>query len=114
MKNIPLSVIIICIVFILAGITGIIYHANEWQSIGIDTEVVVAFLIRLAAVIGGVFALRGKNWARWLLVLWILYHVALSVFHPASELITHFVIAIIVGLCLFNGKANRYFRKMNA
>jgi hypothetical protein len=113
MNKIPLSVIVISLVFILAGVSGIIYHASEWQGIGMSTEVVVAFLIRLAAVVGGVFALRGKNWARWLLMLWIVYHVALSVFHSTSELITHFVIAIIVGLCLFNGKANGYFRKTN-
>jgi hypothetical protein len=111
MNKIPLSVLIISIVFILAGITGIVYHASEWQSTGVNGEVVSAFFIRLAAVIGGVFALRGKNGARWLLMLWIVYHLALSVFHSTSELITHFVFAVIVGFCLFNSKARKHFQK---
>jgi hypothetical protein len=111
MKTRPLSVIVISVVFIIAGITGIIYHAGEWRDSAISFDVVAAFLIRVAAIVGGVFALLGKNWARWLLILWIVYHVVLSAFHSTSELITHSVIAAIVGACLFNRKANQYFSK---
>ena len=33
------------------------------------------------AIVCGVFLLRGHNWARWLALAWIAFHVVLSAFH---------------------------------
>jgi len=111
MNKRSLSVTLISCLFIAAGTMGIIYHAAELKQIATNHEVIWILIIRLLAIVGGVFALRGANWARWLLVAWIGYHVVISFFHTSAEVIMHAVIMIITLVALFNPKANAYFRK---
>jgi hypothetical protein len=106
----PLSVTLISCLFIVAGISGIIYHASEFKQIFTQLEPALVLIIRLLAILGGVFTLRGNNGARWLLLIWIVYHVILSIYHPLAELIMHVVIMLIVLVGLFNKKANAYFK----
>ena len=110
MKQRPLSITLISYLFIAAGAVGIIYHASELKEVG-TPEVSWVLFVRMLAIIGGVFTLRGVNWARWLLVTWIVYHVVLSFFHSTAELIMHFVLAMVVVASLFHPKANVYFKK---
>ncbi len=107
----PLTVAIICCLFIVAGVTGIIYHAPEWKATGMQADTILAFVVRVAAIVGGIFTLKGSNFARWVLVIWIVYHVVLSFYHSTAELVTHIAVTIVVLLGLFNSKANEYFRK---
>ena len=39
----------------------------------------------------------GHNWARWLLVAWLAFHVVVSGFHSMSEMAAHAVLLIVVG-----------------
>lgn len=109
--NRPLSVTLISYLFIASGVMGIIYHASELTEIVTRPEEIWVLLIRLLAILGGVFTLRGANWARWLLVAWIIYHTFLSFFHTAGELAMHAGLTIVVILALFHPKANAYFQK---
>ena len=111
MNKRPLTVILISCLFMAAGTMGIIYHAADLKQIATNPEVIWIFALRLLAIVGGVFALRGANWARWLLVAWIDYHVVISFFHTSTEVIMHAVVMIITLVALFNPKANIYFRK---
>jgi hypothetical protein len=105
----PLTVTLIALLYILAGVTGFIYHlSGPWS---LEPEFVLILLIRLAAVAGGIFVWRGANWARWLLVVWIAYHVGLSFWHPRSELIMHAALLVITVYGLFQPNAVRYFRE---
>lgn len=108
----PLSVTLISVLFIASGVIGIIYHGSELTGLFSRSEVVLLFVVRLLAIVGGVYVLRGANWARWLLVVWISYHVILSFYHSAAEIAMHSVIAIIVLIALFHKRANAYFRGM--
>jgi len=110
MKHRPLSITLIGYLFIAAGVIGIIYHASELKDVA-TPEISLVLFVRILAIIGGVFTLRGANWARWLLVAWIIYHVILSFFHSTGELITHFILSIVVVVSLFHPKANTYFKK---
>jgi hypothetical protein len=72
----PHSVTVLGIHFIAVGVLGLVYHAREFmlrKSFGDDA--VWVLLIRFLAIMGGVFLLRGPNWARWLLVVRLAYHV---------------------------------------
>jgi len=110
MKQRPLSVTLISYLFVAAGVVGIIYHASELKDVA-TPEVSLVLFVRILAIIGGVFTLRGANWARWLLVAWIIYHVILSFFHSTAELVMHFALSIVVIISLFYPKANTYFKK---
>jgi hypothetical protein len=109
MKQRPLSVTLIGYLFIAAGVMGIIYHAAELKDVATPEGGLVLF-VRVLAIIGGIFTLRGANWARWLLVAWIVYHVILSFYHSTTELIMHFILSIVVVMSLFHSKANAYFK----
>jgi hypothetical protein len=97
-----LSNTIIAWLFIAAGTVGLVYHLS--QVIGravLDTEHVVILLLRLAAIVAGVGLLRGANWARWLMVGWLAYHVVLSAFHTPSEFAVHGLLFAVVTYFLF-------------
>ena len=105
----PLSVTLISYLFIIAGVAGIIYHASELREIATHREVIWVLTVRLLAIVGGLYSLRSANWARWLLVAWIVYHVILSSYHSTAELATHAVLTVVVLIALFHKGANAYF-----
>jgi hypothetical protein len=111
MKHRPLSVTLICLLFIVSGLAGIIYHASELKNISAQKEEIWILVLRILAIVGGLFALRGANWARWLLLVWIVYHVILSFSHSTVELIMHVILAILVVIALFHKKANLFFQR---
>ncbi|RPJ61043.1 MAG: hypothetical protein EHM23_08345 [Acidobacteria bacterium] len=115
MNKRPLAVTIISWLFIVAGAIGLAYHATELTAEGpFDSEVIWVLFVRLLAVAGGVFMLRGYNWARWLLLAWIAYHVILSVFHSLSELVMHTLLLVVIAYFLFRPRVSAYFRGIRA
>ena len=68
------------------------------------------FATELLAIVGGVYLLRGRNWARWLLVAWLIFHVALSALHPGHDLVVHGAISVVIIYFLFRAPANEFFR----
>lgn len=107
----PWSVTLIGILFILSGTVGIIYHAKELKQVMDNPRVILVLVIRALAIIGGVYTLRAANWARWLLVVWLVYHVVLSFYHDLAQLITHAAFLLVLLIALFHPKAQAYFKK---
>ena len=66
-------------------------------------------LSRLLSIVAGLFMLRGHNWARWLLVVWIVFHIILSALHSAMQLLIHVLIFGVILIFLFRRPANAYF-----
>jgi hypothetical protein len=81
-----------------------IYIRTEWRR-----EVLPAWTIRALAIIGGVGVLRGANWARWLMLAWLLFHVALAATGPAGNLLVHVVIAAGLAHLMFRRDAATFF-----
>ncbi len=111
MNKRPLSVIVIGCIFIAAGVIGFAYHVTEFKTIHpFPYEIVWGSFVRLLAILGGVFVLRRHDWARWLLLVWIAFHVILSAFHSLSELIVHGLLFAVVAYVLLRPRASAYFR----
>ena len=111
----PRSITIISWLFIAAGSIGLLYHLYEFSSRSpFDYGLVAILLIRLAAILAGVFMLRGANWARWLLVVWMAYHIVLSAFHSVTELAMHALLFGTVAYFLFRSQPSAYFRGVRA
>lgn len=111
MNKRPLSIIVIACVFIASGVIGFAYHVTEFnKQRPFDIELFWVCLLRLLAIVGGVFLLRGHNWARWLVLIWIAYHVILSAFHSISEVSVHGLLLVIVAYVLFRRPATAFFR----
>jgi len=98
---------------IAAGLLGIAYHFTEFKfQRPFDYEIVWITLVRLLAIVSGVYMLRGQNWARWLAVVWIAFHVVISIFHPWSQLAIHALILVVFAFILFRQPATEYFRSL--
>ena len=103
----PLPVTILGCLFIVAGLVGLVYHLSERP---LEPQIALVSIVRLLAVVGGIFLLMGHNWARWLLLAWLAFHVVASAFHSLSESIAHVVLLIVVGYLLLRPPAARYFQ----
>jgi hypothetical protein len=115
MNKRPLSIILISWLFISVGSIALVYHLLP-QHIGElkGQGLVWVCLVRLLAIVSGVFMLRGLNWARWLLVAWIGFHVILSAFHSAFEVVVHGLLFAVIIYFLFRAQAAAYFRPVQA
>ena len=111
MKKRPLPVIIVAMLFIVAGCVGFAYHFKElFEPHARFNEIGWVQLVRIIAIVCGILLLLSVNWARWLAVAWLLYHVFISAFHSTSEMIFHIVILLLVVVLLYLPKSSAFFR----
>ena len=111
MQQRPRSITIISWFFIIFGGIALIYGLLPPRNLTLEQLKGhwMVHLSHLAALIAGVFMLRGRNWARWLLVLWIAFHIVLSALHSAVQLLIHVVIFAVILYFLFRRPASAYF-----
>jgi hypothetical protein len=110
MNQRPLPVSAVAWVYIAAGAIGFGYHFGDLARNGFTWEAAGVELIRVLAVVCGVFLLRGHNWARWVAVGWMGFHAIVSIFHTWVELAMHCVFLAVIVWVLFRPEADRYFR----
>lgn len=110
----PLSVTIVSWLFIVAGSVGLVYHLLPLMRLGEISrpeavDLAVISFVRILAILAGVFMLRAANWARWLCLAWLGFHVVISFWHTSAEVIMHAVLLVVIAFVLFRPKANDYF-----
>ena len=67
MNKRPLSVTIVSCLLAAAGAVGLVYHSTEFKTLHpFPYNTLWVSLVRVLAIVAGVFMLRGSNWARWL------------------------------------------------
>jgi hypothetical protein len=111
MKNRPIPVVIVSILFILTGCIGFVYHFKEFfESHDKLYELIWVLVLRIVAVVCGLLLFLRINWARGLAIAWLLYHIFLSAFHSTTEMITHIIILIIVVVLLYLPISTAYFK----
>jgi hypothetical protein len=115
MKDRPLSITIIGWLFIIFGAVALLSGllplggTTTAQRIAEFKSHWMVHLSRLAAMVSGLFMLRGHNWARWLLVIWIAFHIVISALHSVSQLAIHVAIFAVILFFLFRRPASAYF-----
>jgi hypothetical protein len=107
----PLPLTIVAWVYIAVGIIGFIVHLREALSGHDYRNSVIIELTEIPALIAGVFLLRGHNWARWLALAWMGFHVVLSAFNSLREFAIHALICSVIAWALFRPAASEYLRK---
>ena len=115
MNKRPLSVTLIGWLFLVAGVVGLVYHATEFTRLApFQINVLWVSLVRVLAVVGAIFLLRGHDWARWLLLAWLAFHVVVSALHSVSEAVFHALLLAVIAYFLFRRPASAYFRAARA
>ncbi len=107
----PLSVTILAWVYIAVGAVGFVAHFTDFlKRGGFQYDAIWIELTELLAILSGAFLLRGHNWARWLALAWMAFHVILSAFHAFRELAIHCLFCAVIAWILFRPEAARCFR----
>lgn len=111
MNKRPLAVTIVGFLYILTGVLGTGYHLIDFKVLHpFQYDVIWAVLTDLVAILCGAYVLRGHNWARWLALAWIGFHVILSALHILPGLIVHSLLFVVLAYLLFRPASTRYFR----
>ena len=110
MKNRPLAVIVISVVYIVIGAVGFAYYVGDFRLRPMEAGLVLAETVRLLAVVAGVYMLRARNWARWLALAWMAVHVVLSVFHSSVQVLVHAALLAAIAYFFFRPGVGEYFR----
>jgi hypothetical protein len=111
----PWPVLSIAFLYIAIGTIGLLYHFPAFHGqYDFHQEDFLIELTEAVALVSGIFMLRGRDWARWLALAWIAFHVALSAFHSLQEVLVHALLCAIIAVCLLNPSASRFFRTRSA
>lgn len=116
----PLSITLIAWLFILVG-AGTLLFALFFSLLADSSHIhdpierfhaddLIAVAVAVAAGSGGVFLLKGDAWGRWLILVWLVFHTAISYAHSTMEFAVHSGLTIIIGVLLFLPDASAYLR----
>jgi hypothetical protein len=115
----PRSITIISWVFIVFGSISLIAGLVPLGDITFAQWVPelkahwMVHLARIIAVVAGVFMLYGRNWARWLLVIWMVFHLVIGALHSVTQLLLHVAIFAVILYFVFRRQASAYFLPAN-
>lgn len=107
----PASVTGVAWLFIAVGVFAFVFQVPSLVRLQRD-----AFLIEFTEVLGviaGVFMLRRHNWARWLALAWVAFHVVIAAYPPFNGLVFHLLVFSGIAYLLLRSDAAGYFRGNN-
>ncbi|MGC1483252.1 MAG: hypothetical protein WA789_05620 [Candidatus Acidiferrum sp.] len=102
----PFTVTFLGWLFIAVGLLALLYHLVKDQ---LDFWMVPIALVEIFAIVAGVFLIKGRNWARWLVLVWLAFHVIVSALNSLSASVPHFLLLVAVGYFLFTPPDSMYF-----
>lgn len=107
----PISITILSWLYIIVGALSTASHYAEFRTHKpMLNEVVWITVLGAAAIVAGAFMREGRNWARWLALLWMAAHVVISALHTMHGLVIHCVLFVLIAYLLFRREAQEYFR----
>jgi hypothetical protein len=111
MRKCPVAVIVVAILLMLTGAISLIGDFMNFKSVSAD-HYAIAWMVSVhaLAIVAGIFLLRGSNWARWLAIAWMAFHVVISFWNPWQQLAMHGMILLLFVWVLFRQDARAFFR----
>ena len=110
MKKRPIAVTVIAGLLILGSCAGIVLGLVNTKSLSDDHYAILWIVaVNAAGMVAGGFILRGENWARWLAVAWIGFHVVITLWNPWQQRAMHWLIFGLIVFGLFRQEARKYF-----
>ena len=105
----PIAVLFLSSLYIAVGTIG--FAVNFPKLIALQQDSIWIELTELLALLAGAFMFRRRNWARWLALVWMAFHVAIS-FPVVRQVVTHSIIFALIAWVLFRPDARRYFTQL--
>jgi hypothetical protein len=107
----PFAVNFLGCLFVVVGIAAVVYHLIKGT---LDFWMVLIALLEILAIVAGIFLIKGRNWARGLLMAWIGFHVIAGALNSLSAAAPHLLLLIAVGYFLFTPPDSKYFGSARA
>jgi hypothetical protein len=105
----PITVVFLSCLYIAVGAIGLVVNLPKLVALQPDSMWIE--LTELLALIAGAFMFRGHNWARWLALVWMAFHVAVSL-PEARQVVIHSIIFASIAWVLFRPDIRRYFTSL--
>ncbi len=107
-NNRPISVTVVAWIFIAVGVIAFVWNFPALMQLRKDAFAVE--LVELVGLTAGIFMLRRQNWARWLALGWMAFHLIITLVPPFHGLAVHLIIFLGIAILLLRADASRYFR----
>lgn len=110
MKKRPIGVVVVAILLVLgggAGLAGDLMNSSSLSANHFESVWIAA--VNVLGIVAGVFLFRGFNWARWLAIAWMAFHVAISFLNSWQQAAMHGVILVLIVWILFQREARAFF-----
>jgi uncharacterized membrane protein HdeD (DUF308 family) len=104
----PFEVTFLGWLFIAVGIISTIYHL--WKG-SLDRWTIPIVLVGIIAVTAGTFLLPGARWSRWLLLVWLAFHVVAIALESVLGAMEHLALLVVIGYFLLGPPTTEYFRR---
>ncbi|HWE86906.1 MAG TPA: hypothetical protein VG267_18325 [Terracidiphilus sp.] len=115
MNKRPIAVTVVAILLVLGSAAGLAGDFMNSHSLSADHfESVWVGAVNVLGIVAAVFLFRGSNWARWLAIAWIAFHVAVSFWNPWQQLAMHGLIFALFAWILFRRDARAFFHPPQA
>jgi hypothetical protein len=115
MRKRPWSITAVAFILALAGILDIVSHVPHLKPAQpFPYDALWPLALGAVAVVCGLFLLRRSNWARWVSVVWLAFHVVVGGLNSRQQLIVHGLLLVVFAYLLFRSEANGYFRAVRA
>jgi hypothetical protein len=102
----PIGVLLVSCLYMAVGAIG--FAVNFPHLMERQPDILWIEATELLAILAGAFMFRGRNWARWLALVWMAFHVAIS-FPVVRQVVAHSIIFGLIAWVLFRADARRYF-----
>lgn len=106
----PASVWVLSWLYIAVGTVAFVYYLPALAAD--QAEGVLIEVTEILAILSGIFMFLGRNWARWLALAWMAFHVVIS-FPVVRQVVNHSIILGLIAWLLFRQDARRYFQPLN-
>lgn len=104
----PFEVTFLGWLFIVVGILSTAHHLVKGS---LDRWMIAIVLVGAIAVVAGIFLLRSANWARWLVLAWLAFHVVASALNSMWDALPHLVLLLVIGYVLLGPPTSKYFHR---
>ena len=106
----PFAITVLSWLFIALGVVSLAMDVRYVAGHGWGKDEAWVLMVHGLAVVAGAFMLRGADWARWLTVLWMVFHVAITVLNVWRGFAFHAILFVGITYLLFRADARAWFR----
>jgi len=107
----PIAATVVSWLMVGAGVFGLMRGLVGARTLWpIPTDLIWVVIVDLIGVVAGIFMLRGRNWARWLTLIWVGGHVVIVSIVMPQTILVHALIFGMIAYLMFRSDVLKYFR----